>query len=193
MNPYKKHFVRMAIYSRWAYRQLFDKLDEHISDEKYYDDTGLFFRSIHGTLVHLLLGSKLWYARLTEPSSNPLNNDHYQYEINSYWSRNATDWEQAVTERHKVRQSIFDDCNRWILYINELDEQSLINEQIFSYLDTDGYQCQRDRFEALDHVFNHMTHHRGQITAVLTKLGGQSISPVLDLSAMPVEEYEARF
>ncbi|CAF3601023.1 unnamed protein product [Rotaria sp. Silwood1] len=47
----------MATYNRWAFQQLYNKLDKHISNEHYHADNGLYFRSIHGTLVHLLLSS----------------------------------------------------------------------------------------------------------------------------------------
>lgn len=189
MNAYKQHFLRLAIYNRWAYHQLFDKLKENTSDEKYFEDSGLFFRSIHGTLVHLLLSSKLWYARLTKSSSNPLNYDQYPFEINSYWSRDPTDWEKSVTDRIDLVQQILEECDRWIVYVNQLNCEQLENEQSISYLDTQGNKCERKHSEALDHIFNHNTHHRGQITAVMTKYGGHENSPVLDLSAMPVEEY----
>ena len=76
----------MAIYNRWAYRQLYAKLNEHISDENYRADSGLFFRSIHGTLVHLLLSSKIWYARLTSSLSHPIQIS-FQNDENPSWRK----------------------------------------------------------------------------------------------------------
>jgi uncharacterized damage-inducible protein DinB len=182
----------MAIYNRWAFRQVYSKLDEHISDENYHADSGLFFRSIHGTLVHLLLSSKIWYAHLAASSSNPLHDGQYPHELNSYWSRSANEWEQAVTDRKDLSQRIFIECDRWIDYVKQLNPESLMTEETFTYLDTKGNQHERNRTEALDHVFNHNTHHRGQITAAFTKYGGRDASPVLDLIAMPKDEYDIR-
>ncbi|UJR13574.1 hypothetical protein I4U23_000587 [Adineta vaga] len=142
MNAYKQHFLRMAIYNRWAYRQLYDKLDKHISDEKYHADNGLFFRSIHGTLVHLLLSSKVWYSR---SSSNPLHDEQYPFELNSYWVRPPNEWEQAVTDRQDLRQRIFIECNRWIGYVQQLDPESLMKEETFTYFDTKGKKHERIR------------------------------------------------
>ncbi|CAF3441561.1 unnamed protein product [Rotaria sp. Silwood1] len=184
MNAYKQHFIRMAIYNRWAFQQLYDKLDKHISNENYYADNDLYFRSIHGTLVHLLLSSKLWYSRLTSSSSNPLEDEKYPYEINSYWSRSANEWEQAIQDREDVYNQIIIECDRWIDYVKELNSESLMAEEKFQYIDTEGNKQERNRAEALDHIFNHNTHHRGQITAIITKYAGQDGSPVLDLSAM---------
>ncbi|CAF1157522.1 unnamed protein product [Adineta ricciae] len=185
MNAYKQHFLRMAIYNRWAYRQLFEKLDKHISDEDYRTDNGLFFRSIHGTLVHLLLSSKVWYARHV----NSPYEEKYPFELSSYWSRPAHDWEQAVTDRKELCQMIFIECDRWIDFVKQLDTEALMKEDTFTYVDTKGNQHERVRAEALDHIFNHNTHHRAQITAIITKYAGQDGSPVLDLVAMPKDEF----
>lgn len=190
MNAYKQHFLRMSINSRWAYRQLYNKLDEHISDQDYHADSGLFFRSIHGTLVHLLLSSKIWYARLTTPLAFPLNDKDYPHELNSYWNRPPNEWEEAVTDRKDVKQRILLECDRWIDYLKQLNLESLMSEETFSYLDTKGKKWERTRAEVLDHIFNHNTHHRGQVTAALTKYGGRDASAVLDLSLMPKDEYD---
>lgn len=185
MNAYKQHFIRMAVYNRWAFQQLYTTLDDNISDDKYYSDNDLYFRSIHGTLVHLLLSSKLWYARLTSSSTYPLHDEKYPHDINTYWSRPAHEWEQAILNRKSLYEEILIECNKWIGYTKQLDSQSLMNEEIVSYVDTEGNKVERNRSEALDHIFNHNTHHRGQITAIITKYSGQEGSPVLDLSAMP--------
>jgi uncharacterized damage-inducible protein DinB len=179
----------MAIYNRWAYRQLYSKLDEHISDENYRADSGLFFRSIHGTLVHLLLSNKIWYARFATSSSYPMHDEQYPHEVNSYWERPPNEWEEAVTDRKELRQRIMVECDRWIDYVKQLDPESLMKEETFTRQDTKGIPRERSRVEALDHVFNHNTHHRGQITAAYTKYAGRDTSPVLDLAAMPKDEY----
>jgi uncharacterized damage-inducible protein DinB len=79
---------------------------------------------------------------------------------------------------------------RWINYVRRLNSESLMREESFAYFDTQGSPCERIRAEALDHIFNHNTHHRGQITGAITKYAGQDASPVLDLSAMPVDQYQ---
>lgn len=187
MHPYKRHYVRMASYDRWAFQQLFGKLDASISDEHYHANSDLFFRSIHGTLVHLLLSSRLWNARLTLPSSNPLLEKEYPFDVNSYWSRPAHQWEAAVADRKEVYKRILAECDRWIDYVDQLDPEALMQEESFSYLDTDGNRVDRNRSVALDHIFNHNTHHRGQITSVMTRYGGCDATPILDISLMPAE------
>ncbi len=190
MSAYKQHFLRMAIYNRWAFRQLYNVLDEHISDKDYHADSGLFFRSIHGTLVHLLISSILAYARLATPSSYPLNDEQIPYEINSYWSRSAKEWEEAVKDRKDLHQRILIESDRLINYVKQLNPESLMAEETFTYIDSEGTKRERSRAEVLDHCFNHNTHHRGQVTAAMTKHGGRNASPELDLVVMPKEEYD---
>lgn len=189
MNAYKQHFVSMAIHNRWAFRELHDCLERNISDEQYRADNGLYFRSIHGTLVHLLISSRLWHDRHASSPSYPLREARYPCDITSYWSRPPHEWEQAMTDRQELWQRIFVECDLWIDYVKQLDADALMNEETISYFDTDGNRQERNRAETLDHVFNHNTHHRGQITAIITKYGGQEASPVLDISALPRDEY----
>ncbi|CAM4800904.1 unnamed protein product [Rotaria magnacalcarata] len=120
----------MAFYNRWAFRQLYSTLDNHISDENCYADNGLDFRSIHGTLVHLLLSSKLWYNRLTATISHSIQDEKYPMKL--------------------ILIGLVQQMNG--------NTQSPIHE--------------RNRGEASGHVFNHTTHHRGQITAIITKYVG---------------------
>ncbi|VAW87387.1 hypothetical protein MNBD_GAMMA18-65 [hydrothermal vent metagenome] len=51
----KAHFKMMADYHLWAYQRLHQSL-EPLSDDEYHRACGLFFKSVHGTLNHLLLG-----------------------------------------------------------------------------------------------------------------------------------------
>ena len=42
---------------------------------------------------------------------------------------------------------------------------------------------EQPRADALAHLFNHQTHHRGQAHALVTRFGGAGAGPVLDLLA----------
>src|SRR5690606_17438558 len=59
----RKYFPILARYHRWAYGRLYERIDE-LGDADYHADRGLFFRSIHGSLNHLLLVDRLWLQRL---------------------------------------------------------------------------------------------------------------------------------
>ena len=58
MSPFHIHFTRQARYHVWATHRLLDAVSR-LSDDEYKRDVGLFFKSIHGTLNHLLVGEHL--------------------------------------------------------------------------------------------------------------------------------------
>ena len=65
MNP-STHFATLARYNAWATRRLLDAVAQ-LPEADYRRDVGLFFRSIHGTLNHLLVGEQLlWFPRFAE-------------------------------------------------------------------------------------------------------------------------------
>ena len=63
------HFKGQARYHVWATQRLLEAVTQ-VSDGDYRRDVGLFFKSIHGTLNHLLVAEHLlWYARFAKGES----------------------------------------------------------------------------------------------------------------------------
>src|ERR1700682_4507476 len=56
----------MARYNEWMNGRLYDA-SAKLSDEVRKEDMGAFFKSIHGTLNHLLLADRIWMGRFTGP------------------------------------------------------------------------------------------------------------------------------
>ena len=60
------HFSHLARYNVWATKRLLRAV-EALPEADYRRDVGLFFKSIHGTLNHLLVGEHLiWFARFAK-------------------------------------------------------------------------------------------------------------------------------
>src|ERR1700674_4088756 len=57
------YFLTLAQYNAWANRRLYDAC-AHLSEVEYMKPRAAFFGSIHGTLNHLLVGDRVWLARL---------------------------------------------------------------------------------------------------------------------------------
>jgi uncharacterized damage-inducible protein DinB len=155
----RQHCHLMARYHGWGFERLFaevDSLDAH----DYERDTGLYFGSIHSTLNHLLLVDHLWHGRLVQrPFAIASLRDIVE------------DDRGALRDRLLARPAVWQD------YLAGLDDAALAGSAHF--LKVDGSPASLPRASCLLHVFNHGTHHRGQISAVLTRLG--SAAPEMDL------------
>ena len=166
----KAYFLQLARYNVWATRRLLDAV-EALPDEAYRQNLGLFFKSIHGTLNHLLVGEHmLWYPRFSKGVSPKV----------------ALDME-AEPVRERLAQALKGGAANWIPLIESWPEDKF--EGQIEYTTTRGFPAKLPFAATLGHVFNHGTHHRGQITAALTRLGQPC--PELDWVYMLQEEEKA--
>lgn len=154
-----EYFRVLAGYHIWAGSRLLESL-QPMSDADYHGDQGLFFRSVHRTLNHLLLVDLLWKGRLT---GQPFAISSLDQELVKERGRLAEEMRQAAETLKGL--------------VEKLDDTRL--ESPNAYLDTEGHRREYPLCLQLAHAFNHATHHRGQVTAVVTRLGLES--PVLDL------------
>src|SRR4051812_408488 len=61
-EPMKARYVMFAAYNAWANARLYEKAAT-LSDADYRADHGAFFKSVHGTLNHLLVADRVWMQR----------------------------------------------------------------------------------------------------------------------------------
>ncbi len=163
----RQQLLVLAHYNAWASARLLAALDQ-IDDTDYRRELGLFFGSIHGTLNHLLVGEHgLWYPRFVRGESPRL-------------ALNA----EIETDRARVRERLLEGAARWAPFIAQLSPERLAGR--IDYSSSSGVPLSLPFAPTLIHVFNHGTHHRGQITAALTALG--QTAPELDLVYMLVEQ-----
>ena len=66
----RAHLQRLAAYNKWANARLYQAALA-LSEPDYRRDVGAFFKSMHGTLNHLLLTDRLWLKRLTGQGEHP--------------------------------------------------------------------------------------------------------------------------
>jgi uncharacterized damage-inducible protein DinB len=153
----------MARYNRWANARLYDAA-AMLPDEIYRKDIGLFFRSLHGTLNHLLTTDRIWMHRIDGQGPSPTRLDAIQYE-NFGELREARTAEDARIADFVEAQTAAD-----------LDV-------VRNYKTTKGAPQQDPLRTILAHLFNHQTHHRGQAHTALSILTGAE-PPSIDLLPM---------
>lgn len=151
-----------AGYNAWANERVYDAA-ARLSDANYRADRGAFFQSVHGTLNHLLVGDRIWMRRFTGTGDAPNKLDAILYD----------DFEELRAARRAEDLRIS-------RYCAGLDADMVAGE--FSYRTiVNPKTVTQPLGPALDHFFNHQTHHRGQVHALLTAIGGRDGAPSLDL------------
>lgn len=157
----------MARYNVWATKKL-NLILQTVSDADFFQDNGLFFGSIFATLNHLLVGEHyLWYPRFSAHTSSKLK-------LNAI----------IETDRTLLIKELEDKASHWLQLIDVIKSKTIPQDLI--YQTSTGQQMSLPYLATLMHVFNHGTHHRGQITAALTAMG--YACPELDLVYMLIDE-----
>lgn len=158
-------YVRMmAAYSTWMNQRLFSQCGR-MSEEERRHDAGAFFRSIHGTLDHLVYGDCAWMARFDggAPAQGAIGTIAHEgwaelVEVRRSLDSRITAWAESVT-------------GHWLT--EPMSYRSVV----------DGKTRTLPRWVLVAHMFNHGTHHRGQLTTLMKQRG---VDPgVTDLPWMP--------
>lgn len=160
---------RLGRYHQWAGEILLDHLAS-LDDEAWYRDEGLFFKSIHGTLNHLLLVDRIWLGRLQE---KPYKIKGLDQELEA----NRQDLIDALRAQWQTVREYVESGN----VTGARPEVEIVNTQ--------GQRFTLEKVAMFQHLVNHGTHHRGQISAVLTRLGRPA--PAMDLGYMLYEEADS--
>ena len=159
----KAHFAQFASYNSWANARLYEAALA-LNEVDYRRDVGAFFKSLHGTLNHLLLTDRIWMKRLTGEGQHP---DRLNAIIHD--------------ERLQLALARVDEDERIVRYVASLDENAI--SSAFEYSTTSGKPFKQVRAEVLSHLFNHQTHHRGQAHTIISICTGRE-PPPLDLLGM---------
>ncbi len=152
--------VMFAGYNRWANERLYEAASK-LSDSDYRADRGAFFKSMHGTLNHLLVGDRIWMRRFTGEGDAPAGLDAVLYE-----------------DFAGLRAARRIEDERIVRYANSLTDAGLKGRFRYRTI-VKPVDMEQELAPALDHFFNHQTHHRGQAHALLTAITGTA--PSFDL------------
>jgi uncharacterized damage-inducible protein DinB len=153
----RRHFQMFADYNRWANIIVYDACNE-LSDAEYRADRGAFFGSAHRTLNHLLCADRIWLKRVTGSGEAPTALDTILHE-----------------DFQALREARIAEDRRIIDWIDTLDDDKLANSFTYSPI-SNPEPITQPLGPVLTHVFNHQTHHRGQVHMILTSLGRPSLS-----------------
>lgn len=159
MPDLRDHFRMLAAYNRGANARLYAACAE-LSDAERRQVRPAYFGSIHGTLNHILLGDRIWLGRFQGRDMPSTDLDAILYE-----------------EFDALRAARGDQDTAIEAFFAGLDGAFLGRE--FTYTNNSGHRCQDPAAILAAHLFNHQTHHRGQVHDMLSQTA--VAPPSLDL------------
>jgi uncharacterized damage-inducible protein DinB len=162
----RAYVQRLARYNRWQNGNLYDVADG-LSDEERRRERGAFFGSIHKTLSHLAWGDRMWMSRLAGTARPP---GGIAESVSLY-----PDWDGLKADRMALDAAI-------IGWADAVDDAWLAADQTY-YSGAAKRDITVPRWIMIMHLFNHQTHHRGQVHCMLTQAGGKPHDT--DLPLMP--------
>ncbi len=149
-------YVRaMAEYNRWQNQNLYGAA-EGMSDAARKEPRAAWFGSIHGTLNHLLWGDQIWMSRFAgtaKPRAAGIPDSAAMYES----------WDELKGERAAFDRIILDWAERL--------DPAWLDGGLTWFSGAVGRELSRPKWLLAAHLFNHQTHHRGQVHCMLTQAG----------------------
>jgi uncharacterized damage-inducible protein DinB/GNAT superfamily N-acetyltransferase len=171
LSPLREHLQTFARYHRWATERLLAAVDG-LPEADYRRDVGLHFTSVHGTLNHLLVADEqIWRPRFADGASPVVALDTI-----------------LEPDRPALGQRLRAAADAWLPLLDSWPEARLHGR--LEYRRLGGEAVSMPFAATLAHVFNHGTHHRGQLSAALTAFGQSG--PVLDMVVMLQAESRLR-
>lgn len=156
-------FILFAEYNQLMNQRQYEAAN-HLSRQDLNKDQKAFFKSVLGTLNHLMVGDIIWLKRFAQhPSST--ESLSYILEFAKPKSLNETlfkEFDRLKEEREKVDSIIIN----WITNLSEEDLNGCI-----SYTNMAGVPFSKPFTSLISHLFLHQVHHRGQATTLLSQYG----------------------
>src|SRR6266478_6577298 len=143
-------------YNKWANRRMLDAASK-LTSEQFLADLQSSHRSVRDTLAHTLAAEWIWLERWkgTSPRALLTATDFPTHEsLRERWTQVETDYTE---------------------FFNRLSDESL--ETVIAYTNTKGERWEYPLGSMIQHLMNHSTYHRGQVTTMLRQLGAQ-VMPV---------------
>ncbi|MEO8486002.1 MAG: DinB family protein [Betaproteobacteria bacterium] len=154
----------LARYNRWMNERMFAAVAT-LADDVRKRDRGAFFGSIHRTLDHILWGDRVWLGRFTGD----------RHAVVAYGADVHPDFADLAREREAADRDILG----WAGALAPAWLASTLEYRAAS----DGKLRRMPAWIAATHLFQHATHHRGQVTTMMRQAG---VDPgVTDLPFMP--------
>ena len=146
----KKILVQYAAYNVWANQRIVDCIT-NLPDEQINREVNSSFKSLFLTLLHMWDVESIWWQRI-------------KLQENVIWP--GTTFTGTVLE---LSNNLMHQSKQWKEWVDLATEAALEHE--FIYKNSKKDQFKQPVYEALHHLFNHQTYHRGQLITMLRQVG----------------------
>lgn len=175
------HAVLMAAYNEWINERVYAAAAKLTAAELALDRKA-FFRSIIGTLNHIVVADTIWLKRFAahparHAALDPIRALSAPAALDTLLFTNL----QALREHRKLLDAVI---TAWAAALTEDDLSHVLH-----YANTKGIPAQKRLGKLLLHFFNHQTHHRGQASTLLFQ-AGQDVG-VTDLLVLIPDDVDA--
>jgi uncharacterized damage-inducible protein DinB len=153
MNP--DQMRSLYLYNQWANRRALEACAA-LTAEQFTQGMGSSFASVRDTLAHIYGAEWIWYERLFGRSHPGLPT--------------ASGFPDVAV----LRQKFDEQDTQFLEYVSELSAEDL--DRVFLYKNLAGKELSNPLWQILQHLANHNTYHRGQVTTLLRQLGAKPIS-----------------
>jgi uncharacterized damage-inducible protein DinB len=151
----KKDFQTLYAYNRWANACALEAASK-LTEEQYARDLSSSFRSVRDTLTHILAVEWIWLRRWKGTSPKTF------YDPADFPNVEALRAKWAEVEAEQME------------FVDNLTDDSL--NAMIAYVNTKGETWTYALWQMLQHLVNHSTYHRGQITTMLRQLGAEPVA-----------------
>jgi len=134
----------------WARNRMLEALDP-LSPEQFTQDLGGSFSSVRNTVVHALSAERIWLSRWMGESPPVM--------LTAEMFPDLPTVRRAWSDTESKLRALFDAAG----------EDGI--QRVIGYKTLAGIESQSILWQMLQHVVNHATYHRGQVTNYLRQLG----------------------
>jgi uncharacterized damage-inducible protein DinB len=159
----------LVYYNYWARDRLLDAVAE-LSPEQFTRDMGNSFGSVRDTVAHIIDAEQIWISRW-----------HGEQPLGFQQPDRIPDVEAARNEWSTNE-------GRMRAFLEQLGRGDV--ERVFEYKDMRGNLRSDVFWQMVQHVVNHGSYHRGQVTTMLRQLGAKP-AKFMDLIAFYREKQSA--
>lgn len=145
-----KDLTTLIDYHYWARNRVLDAV-EALTTEQFTREMGGSFRSVRDTLAHFYGAEWAWFSRWQGQSPTALVDP-------AQFPTPASLRDAWITLESKVRA-----------FVGAMDDAAV--ERVYSYKLLSGQEASSPFWQMLQHVVNHASYHRGQVTTLLRQLG----------------------